>query len=151
MLWWNVDPKDKLCPLSDFWAIICNLLVKLETVLENEFCLRLETCAMGSADAAFVTAAPQLVVFWVSASFAATQPELWTSNDFLLTMPSAYWLHGDRYQTRTAGIWPSRLHIHAFMRTCSVWELQKQRDRILVQVQFRVCLKIMFDQSTKGQ
>lgn len=151
MLWWNVDPKDKPCPLSDFWAIICNLLVKLETVLDNEFCLRTESCVMGSADAAFVTAVPQLVVFWVSASFSATQSELWTSSDFLLTMASVYWLHDDRCRPRAGGIWLSRLHICVFTTACSVWELEKQRDRISMWLQCRVCSKIMFDQSTKGQ
>lgn len=151
MLWWNVDPKDKPWPLSDFWTIICNLLAKLETVLDNEFCLHPETCVMGSADAAFVTTAPQLVVFWVSASFSATQLELWTSSDFLLTMASVCWLRRDRYRPRPGGIWSNRRHVCAFMGACSVWELQKQRDKILMGLQCRISSKIMFDQNAKGQ
>lgn len=149
MLWWNVDPKDKPCPLSDFWAIICNLLVKLKTVLDNEFCLHPETCVMGSADAAFVTTAPQLVVFWVSASFSATQSELWTSviSRWQCLLSTGYTvIVTDHRQEEFA--WADCIYVRLCMR--ALCENYSSKE-IGYWCDFSVCSKIMFDKSTKGQ
>lgn len=55
-----------------FLAIISNLLVKLKTFQNNEFCLCPYMCIMGIADATFVTAVPKLVVCRVCAGFFLT-------------------------------------------------------------------------------
>lgn len=148
MLWWNVDPKDKPCPLSDFWAIICNLLVKLKTVLDNEFCLHPETCVMGSADAAFVTTAPQLVVFWVSASFLplSLSSELqWFLADSVFCLLATQWLLPTTDRRNL-------LEQIAYMcvYACALCEKYSSKE-IGYWCDFSVCSKIMFDKSTKGQ
>lgn len=61
-------------------------------------------CIMGSADAAFITAAPQLDVFWVCAPLFLTRSELWTSNDFCRVKCSYYYCpYSAHYMPRTRG------------------------------------------------
>ena len=65
-------------------------------------CVCVCVCIMGSADAAFITAAPQLDVFWVYAPLFLAQSELWTSNDFCCVKRSYYYCpYSAHYMPRT--------------------------------------------------
>lgn len=128
-----------------FLAIISNLLVKLKTVWDNEFCL----CPyiMGSADAAFVTAVPKLVVFWVCVGFSDNQTVLWPSNDLtdVGVCPLAFESSLHTQDKRNLG--EEAAHVRALGENYK----SKESDWILMWPQCRVCSKMMFHQSTKGQ
>lgn len=132
-----------------FLAIISNLLVKLKTVWD-ELCLCPYMCIMGSADAAFVTAVPTLVVIWVCAVFSDNQTVLWPSNDLTdigfcpLALQSS--LHTQEEEDkRNLG------EEAAYVRALGANYRSKESDWILMWPQCRVCSKMMFHQSTKGQ
>lgn len=114
-----------------FLAIISNLLVKLKTVWDNEFCL----CPyiMGSADAAFVTAVPKLVVFWVCVGFSDNQT---------VTFKWPYWCWRLSISFRELVTYPRQEEFGRGGCTCacSGWKLQEQRERLDIDVTTVSCL-----------
>lgn len=104
---------------------------------------------MGSADAAFVTAAPRLVVFWVCASFFLT------TRLFCDLHMTSHWQRLLSVPVPALVRYPGQEAFGGGGRICARAQGEnyrsKESDWISMRLQCRVYSKMMFHQSTKGQ